>query len=119
MVGVSRRRLLSCGVGCCLVGTSLLGGCAHQDASALAAQACASVRHGIALYDRASTTSGATAQHFEAQALAAVRAAVPLAAIAAGEDTTWQALSANLSESNRVPLANLVPALQDQCAAAG
>jgi len=50
------------------------------------------------------------------EALDQIRAALPLAAVAAGEDTTWQALEATLSESNRVPLRYLLPALSAQCA---
>ena len=41
------------------------------------------------------------------------------AAEAAGEDTTWQALEATLSESNRVPVHYLLPALSAQCAGVG
>ena len=46
----------------------------------------------------------------------AVAGAGPLAAQAAGDDTTWQPLDATLSESNRVPLRFLLPALAAQCA---
>jgi len=98
---------------CC--GT-VLASCAHQDAEALANQACSHVKLGIAAEHKAATASGAQAAHLQAVALDQIRAALPLAAVAAGEDTTWQALDATLSESNRVPLRYLMPALSAQCA---
>jgi hypothetical protein len=101
---------LSCGV--------VLSGCGHQNAAALANQACAHVERGLAAERRAASVSRARAAHLEAEALDEVRAALPLASIAAGEDTTWQALDATLSESNRVPLSYLIPALTAQCASA-
>ena len=44
--------------------------------------------------------------------------AIPIAAQAAYHDIQWEALSATLSEANRVPEAELVPSLQTQCSAA-
>jgi pectin methylesterase-like acyl-CoA thioesterase len=99
---------LSCGVA--------LTGCASGDAAGLARQACSHVELGLAAERKASTASRPEANHLEAVALDQVRAALPLAAVAAGEDTSWQALDATLSESNRVPLHYLVSALTAQCA---
>lgn len=64
-------------------------------------------------------TSPAQARQLQTEALDQIRAAVPLAAEAAGEDTTWQALEATLSESSRVPLHYLLPTLAAQCAGVG
>ncbi len=64
------------------------------------------------------SASPAQAARLASDALDQVRAALPLAAEAAGEDTTWQPLVATLSESNRVPLRFLLPALAAQCAGA-
>ncbi len=67
----------------------------------------------------ASAVGAAQASQLRAEALGQIRDAVPLAAEAAGEDTTWQALEATLSESSRVPLGYLLPALAAQCAGVG
>jgi len=68
------------------------------------------------LEHKAASETRAKAARLEVEALDEVRAALPLAAIAAGEDTTWQALGATLSESSRVPLHYLSSALAAQCA---
>ena len=73
---------------------------------------------GLAVERASGATSGAAANRLSLQALGDVRRALPLAAIAAGEDTSWQALEATLSETNRVPLPRLVRALTAQCASA-
>ncbi len=101
-----------------LVSGGLLTGCSSQ-ASSLASQACAHVERGLAMERKASSATGARATLLKAEALDQVRAALPLAALAAGEDTSWQALEATLSESSRVPLSNLVTALSDQCSSPG
>jgi hypothetical protein len=93
-----------------------LTACASGDAKALASQACTQVEHGLAAETKAARVDHAQAVHLQAVALADVRAALPFAAEAAGDDTTWQALEATLSESNRVPLRYLWPALTAQCA---
>ena len=68
---------------------------------------------------KATSATGARATLLKAEALDQVRLALPLAALAAGEDTSWQALEATLSESSRVPLSNLVTALSAQCSSPG
>ena len=50
-----------------------------------------------------------------ADVAAEINGAAGRAAEAAGDDTTWQPLVATLSESNRVPLNYLLPALAAQC----
>jgi hypothetical protein len=75
------------------------------------------VHQSIALY-RASLTAAtpADAQTESDEATAQLRLALPLAATAAGESAQWQAFMITLTESSRVPEANLVSALQQQCA---
>jgi hypothetical protein len=92
-----------------------LGACASADAAALARQACEKVDRSLALYARSEGAGGAQAAALRARALALLRAALPIAAVAAGEDSSWQALEATLSETNRVPEGNLLQALSAQC----
>ena len=68
---------------------------------------------------RADAALGSAAVALRRQALIQLSDALPLAAIAAGEDTEWQALDATLSETSRVPERNLVHALSAQCAPLG
>ncbi len=98
---------------------SVLTGCANQDAQATASQACVHIERGLAAEHRAATVSLAQAARLDTEALDQMRAALPLAAVAANEDTTWQPLEATLSESSRVPLRYLLPALAAQCAGSG
>jgi N-formylglutamate amidohydrolase len=98
---------------------SVLTGCAHQDAQAAASQACVHVERGLTAEHKAATASLAQAARLETDALDQMRAALPLAAAAANANTTWQPLEATLSESNRVPLRYLLPALAAQCAGSG
>ena len=114
---MARPRLLA---GCVvLVIAATLAGCSGSGSGSLAAQACTHIERGLAAAHKAGTGTPAQAAKLRADALAQIRAAVPLAAVAAGEDTTWQALEATLSESSRVPLKYLLPALSAQCAGVG
>jgi len=106
---------LTIAIGC----GALVTGCSSQDAKALAQQACTHVERGLAVEHEASTAGAAQASQLDAEALDQIRDAVPLAAEAAGDDTTWQALEATLSESSRVPLRYLLPALTSQCEGVG
>lgn len=103
-----------------LVSGGVLAGCSSEDATPLANQACVQVHHALAEERKAAAApSPARAAYLQAVALDDVRAALPFAAEAAGDDTTWQALDATLSESNRVPLRYLLPALSSQCSGGG
>ncbi len=113
---MARPRLVASFVGLALLCGTVLTGCAHQDASALANRACSKIERGLAAEHRAASAGPVQASLLRAEALGYIRAALPRAAVAAGEDTTWQALDATLSESNRVPLHYLLPALAAQCA---
>lgn len=114
-----RTRLLAALVAVTIGCGALLAGCSSQDAAPLAQQACADVEKGIQAENQASAAGPARASLLSTEALTQIRAAVPFAAEAAGDDTTWQALEATLSESNRVPLHYLLPALSAQCAGVG
>jgi len=48
--------------------------------------------------------------------MADLRAALPIAAVAAGQSAQWQPLMTTLSESSRVPEQYLVKALTAECA---
>ncbi|MHB1503306.1 MAG: hypothetical protein ACYCYD_04910 [Acidimicrobiales bacterium] len=104
-----------------LVAISAIGlaGCANQAGLALARQACSHVERSLSLFrvaaDDPSTVKAAKQQ---AAALQQLRDALQPAAIAAGEAPQWQALMTTVAESSRVPEANLVTALQRQCAVA-
>jgi len=115
---VSRPPLVAGSLLLALVLGAALTSCSGQGSGSLAGQACAHIERGITAADEAASRP-AQAARLRAEALAQIRVAVPLAAVAAGEDTTWQALEATLSESSRVPLRYLLPALQAQCAGVG
>lgn len=96
-----------------------LSACSSSDALTLARQACTYVQSSISLYNAASKNKDPKAANVQyANALQDLRKAEPLASIAAGEDTQWQALQATLSESSRVPEKNLIYSLTQQCQAA-
>lgn len=108
-------RLLAAGA-LVVVSATVLVGCSSQDAKALAVQACGHVERGLSEQRQAAAAGAPRASRLRALALAQIRAAVPLAAEAAGDDTTWQPLEATLGESSRVPMSYLAPALSAQCA---
>ena len=73
----------------------------------------------LVLLDKADhTTDPAAAAKLRNQAYLALLPALPIAAQAAYHDIQWEALSATLSEANRVPESELVPSLETQCHAA-
>ncbi|MDA8291490.1 MAG: hypothetical protein M0Z33_07425 [Actinomycetota bacterium] len=94
------------------VATACVGG----GASSLGHRACLDVASSIRRYAAASHSPGAAAARDRAAALTLIQRAVPLAALAASSDGTWQALGATLSESSRVPESDLLPALRAECA---
>jgi outer membrane murein-binding lipoprotein Lpp len=95
-----------------------LAGCANDQALTLAREACSHVDRSLTIYRSVEQTPGsARAASEQAQAVAQLRSALPIAATAAGEAPQWQALMTTLSESTRVPESDLVDALEDQCAA--
>ncbi len=97
-----------------IVGTSLAA-CGNSG-MALARQACTHVDRSILLLHQATRQptlmDGAKLGQ---QAYDQLRSALPIAAQAAYHDGQWQSLMTTLSESDRVPEATLVPALQAQC----
>ena len=111
-----RRGGATVALAACVVAGAVATACSRGDALTLARQACDHVHRSIALYARSTTDPPASRAADAAAAVAQLRAALPLAATAAGEDSQWQALVTTLSESSRVPESDLVPALQAQCA---
>lgn len=93
-----------------------LEGCANSHALGLVRQACTHVQRSLALYQESTAaTSPVVAQADNTAALKQLRAALPLAATAAGENAQWDAFMTTISESSRVPESDLVRALQAQC----
>ncbi len=102
-----------------LTGAILLGGCSQQGGLDLARQACTHVDRSIRLYKEAEATDlKSTARTRLQQAYNELRAALPLAAAATSDDGRWNALMTAISESARVNEAQLITALQDECAVA-
>lgn len=100
------------------IAASLLAACSSSpDAAAYGRQACRDVARSLALYQRSETEPPATAAALQARALTELRTAVQPASLANATSGVWQPLMATLSESSRVPEANLVNALRAQCAA--
>lgn len=96
-----------------------LSSCATSNGRALAQKACHHVALSLASYRRAQASPGsADAARERANAQTQLRAALPIAATAAGDSSQWQALMATLSNSTRVPESVLVHALEAQCALA-
>lgn len=87
------------------------------DAASYGHQACQDVAKSLALFQRSQTAQEPEAAKLQARALAELRAALQPASLANATSGVWQPLMATLSESNRVPEANLVKALRQQCAA--
>ena len=96
-----------------------LAGCASHNGTDLARQACQHVERSLTLYQASlHAASPAVAAAQQAQAVAQLRDALPIAATAAGEAGQYQALMATLAESDHLPESLLVHALGAQCAAA-
>ena len=97
----------------------LAAGCSNGDAQGLARQACTHVDRALRLYHRAqSEGTGPQAAADQAASITELRAALPIASVAAGQSAHWQALMTTLSESSR-PRARGVPrprATTAQCA---
>jgi len=79
-------------------------------ASSLGKQACGDVAKSIILYNESLRAgSPAAVSHLTEEATVELRLALPLAAAAADDDTTWQPLEATLSETNRFSRADGSP----------
>ncbi|MHB1986887.1 MAG: hypothetical protein ACYCSF_02700 [Acidimicrobiales bacterium] len=98
---------------------TVLGGCADSHAASLAHQACGYVARAERLQREAGAARSPTSRLLVIRAERQLELAEPLAAIAAGDDPSWQALQANLGEVHRLPTALILPALRADCAAAG
>ena len=97
---------------------AVAAGCGGSSASALGHRACLEVSASLHRYASVGpAATGSRASERRAAALTPLRAALPLAALAASSDGQWQALEATLSESSRVPEFDLVSALDAECSA--
>ena len=104
-------------VAAALISSAVAACSSSPDATAYGRQACNDVTRSIALFQTSEHEPPATAAKLRAQALAELRKALQPASLANATSGVWQPLMATLSESNRVPEANLVSALRQQCAA--
>ena len=80
-------------------------------ASSNGTKACAYVNRSLAIISKSHSSEA------ESRALELLRLALPYAAVAAGSNGQWQPLEATLSETNRVKVTTLEPALSAECAA--
>jgi len=97
----------------------VLSGCGGSG-QALAQEACAHVNRSIRLYSESEhQPDAARASAERARAIEQLEAAEPLAAMANSDDPQWNPLMTTLQEIGRDSEANLVAALQAQCATAG
>jgi hypothetical protein len=99
-----------------IVLTLVISSCTASSARALAKEACQYVYQSNHYYELAQKASSGNAKAFYLnKSLSLLRTALPYAAQAGSEDPDLQALGANLSESSRVPVANMLPSLLKQC----
>ena len=116
--GHGRPARLAAGVVAVLISGAALAACSAS-AGDLAKASCSHVNTSLALLAKAGRTTDSTAaQALRDKAYLQLLDAIPIAAQAAYHDIQWEALSATLSEANRVPEAELVPSLRSQCATA-
>ena len=109
---------LAAGVVAVLISGGALTACGAS-AGDLAKASCSHVNASLALLSKARhATDPTTAASLREKAYIQLLDAIPIAAQAAYHDIQWEALSATLSEANRVPEAELIPSLQSQCATA-
>lgn len=112
--GLRRPLALLLGVATITLGSLLLSACAPRS-GAYAASACTLVRKSITIYERSLQESPPTATKDRVRAQNLLRSALPLAALAASTDGTYEPLQTTLSESNRVTEGTLVHALRAEC----
>lgn len=87
-----------------------------NNGAALARHSCNYVVTGLADYEQELAAPTATQRsEDEFDALSEFRQALPLASQAALSDGQWQALMTTLQDVNRIPIANLVTALDVDC----
>ncbi len=114
--GRARRGRLAAGILAVVATGAVLSACAAS-AGDLARTSCDHVNTSIRLFDQAAgTTDPTTASTLRERAYIDLLQAIPIAAQAAYHDIQWESLSATLSEANRVPESELLPALRAQCA---
>lgn len=97
-----------------------LSSCGGSGAVAQARAACRDVARAVATQRRSQAPGLSTERRdqLENLALAQLLKATPAAAAATSIDGSWNALMTTINEAERVPLANLIPALTRLCAVA-
>jgi hypothetical protein len=94
-----------------------LASCGTNSAVSDARKSCVDVTRALAIERQSEQPglSGAKQRSLEAAALSRLLKATPFAAAATSADGSWNALMTTINESERVPLANLVPSLTRLC----
>lgn len=97
-----------------------LSSCGTGAAVSDARRACVKVDAALTLYAKSqqASLSASARSDLAAHAMATLLAATPAAAAATSADGSWNPLMTTIGEAQRVPLANLVPALTRLCAIA-
>jgi hypothetical protein len=95
----------------------VLSSCGTSGAVVDARASCVLVKRAVALQaqSEAPNLSAAQRARLEGKAMSALLKATPKAADATSIDGSWNALMTTINESERVPLANLVPSLTRLC----
>jgi hypothetical protein len=103
-----------------LASALLLSSCGTGGAVADARSSCRDVARALATQQRSRAPGLSPARRIDLEnlALAQLLKATPAAAAATSIDGSWNALMTTINEAERVPLANLVPALTRLCAVA-
>lgn len=100
-----------------LLAGAVLGACGSSGAVVEARQSCHSVHRSL-LLERQSNQPGLSQvqrAQLRAQALSELLRATPAAAAATSIDGSWNPLMTTINEAERVPIAELVPALTRLC----
>jgi len=100
-----------------LVASLALSSCGTGTAVADARTSCVFVHKALVLQTRSEATGVSSAEQarLQANALSELLKGTQAAADATSADGSWNPLETTINEAERVPLANLVPALQRLC----
>jgi hypothetical protein len=95
-----------------------MGACSVNNSRNLVVAACKHVDRAVALYDKANATSEPNQREaLLAASLKELRYALSKASVAASQDHTWDALSATIAETSRIPEKDAIGPLTQQCSA--
>ena len=100
-----------------IVASVVLSSCGTSGAVSDARRSCQSVERALTLeaQSQQSGLSAARRTQLQAQALSQLLKATPAAADATSLDGSWNPLMTTIGEAERVPIANLIPALRRLC----